>query len=258
MIVRTPKQREDLVEGGRRIGEVLAKVARAVVPGITTEELDDLAEKLIRDLGDEPSFLGYQPEGARRPFPATLCVSINDEVVHGIPSPSRKLKTGDIVSLDLGLTHHGLILDSAVTVPVGKVKPELLELIAATDAALEAGIAAARPGNRTGDISRAIGEAYKGTGFAIVRVLGGHGVGEHVHEEPFIANYGKGGDGVDIVPGMVLALEPIATLGKASVVLSQDGYTYRTKDGSAAAHSEHTILIEEKETVVLTRRPGEV
>ena len=239
------------------MGEVLSKVAAAAVPGVTTEELDDLAERLIRDFGDEPSFLGYQPEGAMRPFPATLCVSINDEVVHGIPSPVRTLKSGDIISLDLGLTHNGLILDSAITVPVGKVSPEALKLINASDVALAAGIAAARPGNRIGDISQAIGEAYKGTGFTIVKILGGHGVGEYVHEEPFIANYGKGGDGPKIVAGMVLALEPIATNGKAGVVIAPDGYTYRTKDGSLASHSEHTILIEDAGTIVLTHGAGE-
>jgi methionyl aminopeptidase len=258
MIVKNTKQREDLIEGGRRIAEVLTKVAEAVAPGVSTEELDDLAEKLIRDFGDEPSFLGYQPEGAGRPFPATLCVSINDEVVHGIPSPTRMLKEGDIISLDLGLTHNGLILDSAVTVAVGNVAPKTRELMSATDAALEAGITAAKTGGRIGDISHAIEQAYKGTGFTIVRVLGGHGVGEHVHEEPFIANYGKGGDGPMIVPGMVLALEPIATTGKAGVYIASDGYTYRTKDGSLASHSEHTILIEKDSTIVLTRRKGEV
>lgn len=257
MIIKSAKQREDLIEGGKRMGEVLSKVAAAVAPGVTTEELDDLAEKLIRDFGDEPSFLGYQPEGATRVYPATLCVSINDEVVHGIPSASRVLKSGDIIGLDLGLTHNGLVLDSAITVPVGKVKPEVQKLVVASNVALEAGIAAARPGARIGDISHAIGEAYKGTGFSIPRILGGHGVGEHVHEEPFIGNSGRAGEGPKIVAGMVLALEPIATNGKASVVLAPDGYTYRTKDGSLSSHSEHTILIEENETIVLTRRPGE-
>jgi methionyl aminopeptidase len=257
MIARTEEQREALVEGGRRLGVVLEKLAAAAVPGVSTEELDDLAEKLIRDGGDEPSFLGYRPEGAARPYPAALCISVNDEVVHGIPSASRKLKEGDIVSLDLGLTHKGLILDSALTAPVGKVSDEVRNLIVTTEAALGAGIAAAKVGGRTGDISHAIELAYKGSKFAIVKVLGGHGVGEHLHEEPFISNYGTAGTGSEIVPGMVLALEPIATLGKGSVILAPDGYTYRTKDGSLASHSEHTILIESDRTIVLTRRASE-
>jgi methionyl aminopeptidase len=258
MIVKNAKQREDLIEGGRRLGEVLTKVAAAAVAGVTTEALDDLAEQLIRDGGDEPSFLGYQPAGASRAFPATICISINDEAVHGIPSPERKLKEGDIVSLDLGLTHNGLILDSALTVAVGKVSTEAENLIAACDAALEAGIAAAKVGGRIGDISNAIEQSYKDTPFSIVKILGGHGVGEHVHEEPFVPNYGKAGEGEEIVEGMVLALEPIASTGKAGVIQRPDGYTYATRDGSLASHSEHTILIEKSGTTVLTRRAGEL
>jgi methionyl aminopeptidase len=178
--------------------------------------------------------------------------------VHGIPNEnSQTLKEGDIVALDLGLTHEGLIVDSAVTVAVGTTDKESYALMDATRDALEAGIAAAKVGNRIGDISHAIEEAYKGTPFSIVKVLGGHGVGERVHEEPFIANFGHEGTGPEIEPGMVLALEPIANLGKAAVALASDGYTYRTKDGSRSAHYEHTILVEESGTTVVTRRPSE-
>lgn len=256
MIVRTPEERETIVEAGKRLGAVLEALEHEVRPGVTTAELDAHAERLIRERGDEPSFKGYAPEGASYPFPAALCVSVNDEVVHGIPS-DRVLREGDIVTLDLGLTHGGLIVDSAVTVPVGTVDPKVRRLLATTRQALEDAMAAARPGARIGDISAATGRAFAGTGFSVVKSLGGHGVGGGVHEEPWIANDGHPGTGPEIVPGMVLALEPIANLGKASVLLAPDDYTYRTRDGSKSAHFEHTILVEEARTLVVTRRPSE-
>jgi methionyl aminopeptidase len=251
---------EGLKEAGRRFGVILDKVADAAKAGVSTRELDALSEKLIRDGGDVPSFKGYRPEGAPRAFPATLCISVNDEVVHGLPG-DRVLKDGDIVSLDLGLTHDGYVMDSAVTIPVGgmeKVSKEAQNLMRATQASLESAILAARVGNRTGDISHATEEAFKGTGFSVVKQLGGHGVGAEVHEEPFISNAGHPGTGPEIVPGMVLALEPIANVGKAGVMIAPDGFTYRTKDGSLSAHFEHTILVLEDETIVLTRRPSEL
>ncbi|HEX5775035.1 MAG TPA: type I methionyl aminopeptidase [Candidatus Paceibacterota bacterium] len=258
MIVRTPEERATLIEAGRRLGAVLEEVAAMVSPDVTVDTLDARARDLIHAGGDEPAFEGYMPEGARRKYPATLCVSVNDEVVHGIPNESpRTLKEGDVVALDLGLTHNGIIVDSALTVPVGKVSKEAHALMDATRAALEKAIEAARPGARIGDISHATGAAFKGTGFSVVKALGGHGVGRAVHEEPFIANDGHPGTGPEIVPGMVLALEPIANAGKASVAIAPDGYTYRTKDGSISAHFEHTILIEEAGTLVVTRRPSE-
>jgi methionyl aminopeptidase len=258
MIVRTPEQREGIIESGRRLGIVLEKVASMVAPGVSVDELDREAERLIREGGDTPAFKGYTPEGGGRPYPATLCVSVNEEVVHGIPNENpRILKEGDIVALDIGLTHKGFITDTAVSVPVGKVSKESYELMNATQAALEAAIAAARPGNRIGDISHATEQAFAGTGFSVVKMLGGHAVGEHVHEEPFIANAGHPGTGPEIVSGMVLALEPIANAGKASVVIAPDGYTYRTRDGSRSAHFEHTILVEDEGTIVVTRRPSE-
>lgn len=259
MIVRTKEDREGVIESGRRLGVVLEEVGKLVAPGVSTEELDRLAEKLIREGGDEPAFLDYTPERAARPYPATLCVSVNDEVVHGIPNEApRILKKGDIVALDLGLIHKGYVSDSAITVAVGDVDATSKKLMQVTKKALEAGIKAARPGNRVGDISHAIESVYKGTGFSVVKVLGGHGVGGSVHEEPWIANVGRPGTGPEIEEGMVLALEPIANAGKGSVVLASDGYTYRTKDGSRSAHFEHTILVEKNTTLVVTRRPSEV
>lgn len=258
MIVRTPEERAGIIESGRRLGVILEQLERMVAPGVSTNDLENEALRLILEGGDLPAFKGYTPEGARRPFPAALCVSVNEEVVHGIPNENpRTLKEGDIVSLDFGIIHKGLYTDSAVTVPVGKIGKQAQELIAATDYALEEGIKMARPGNRIGDISNAIERAFKGTTFSIVKVLGGHAVGRKVHEEPYISNFGHAGTGEEIVSGMVLALEPIANAGKGSIILSPDGHTYRSRDGSISSHSEHTILIEDKETIVVTRRPNE-
>jgi methionyl aminopeptidase len=257
MIIRTAEERAAAVEAGRRLGAVLEEVAKAVRPGATTRALDELAEKLIRDGGDLPAFQGYTPAGAAYPYPTTLCVSVNDEVVHGIAG-DRALVQGDIVSLDLGLSHEGIIVDSALTVPVGGPSKADLALMRATEAALEAAMDAARPGARTGDLSHIIGQTLKDAGVAPVRDLGGHGVGLAVHEEPFIANDGHEGTGPELEAGMMLALEPIANTGKAAVILGSDGYTYRTKDGSRSSHHEHTILVEEDgPALVLTRRPSE-
>jgi methionyl aminopeptidase len=256
MTIKTAEERANLLEAGKRLGVILETVAKAVHPGVTTKELDTLADTLITEGGDFPCFKSYQPEGASYPYPSALCISVNDEVVHGIPS-DRVLHEGDIVSLDLGLKHNGIIVDSAVTVPVGKVDSASYKLMDATLGSLEAAIAAARPGARIGDVSHATEKAFEGTGFAVVKMLGGHGVGEHVHEEPFISNVGHPGTGPEIVSGMVLALEPIANMGKHHVDILEDDYTFVTRDGSRSAHFEHTILIEDEGTIVVTRRPNE-
>ncbi len=258
MIAKTETQKTQLVEAGRRLGVVLESLASLVAPGVSTATLEKESVRLITEGGDVPAFLDYTPEGAKRPYPASLCVSVNDEVVHGIPNEEpRLLKEGDIVALDLGLIHEGYVMDSALTVSVGKTDPVAHALMRATQASLERAIDAARVGNRIGDISHATEAAFDDTGFAVVRVLGGHGVGGAVHEEPYIANFGHPGTGEEIVEGMVLALEPIANEGKAAVVLARDGYTYRTRDGSRSAHFEHTILVTKDEPLVLTRRPSE-
>lgn len=253
MTITSDTERAHLIEAGKRLAFVLAALRAAALPGVTTEELDDLAEQLIVSGGDEQCFLGYTPEGAGRPYPATLCVSINDEVVHGIPNESVKiLKEGDIVGLDLGLRHEGIVVDAAITVAVGQVSDEVQKLLYATENALAAGIEAAKPGNHVGDIGAAIQREIEGAGFKVIKELGGHGVGDLVHEEPFIPNYGKPGEGELLEEGMVLALEPISAAGKAAVTLAPDGYTYRTKDGSKSAHFEHTILIEKGGALVVT------
>ena len=253
MIIKSAEERENLIEAGKRLARILAVLRAKVAPGVTAEALDDLAEQLIRDDGDSPAFLGYTPEGASRPYPAALCVSINDEIVHGIPNESEKiLKEGDIVGLDFGLEHEGVIVDAAITVPVGNINEESKKLIHATENALIAGTAKAVPGNHLGDISHAIQEEIERGGFSVVKSLGGHGVGDFVHEEPFIPNFGKAGEGELLQEGMVLALEPISSAGKAAVVLAPDGYTFRTKDGSRSAHFEHTILLEKDGARIIT------
>ncbi len=254
MIITNSTQRVDLIEAGKRLASVLQALRKATVPGVTTADLEDIAVQMIRDGGDEPCFLGYAPEGADRPFPAALCASINDEIVHGIPNENSKtLKEGDIIGLDLGLRHNGMIVDSAITVAVGEIDDASKKLMRATEEALTAGIAAAKVGNHVGDISNAIQAVIEGAGLKVIKELGGHGVGEKVHEEPFVPNFGTRGTGELLEEGMVLALEPISTAGKASIIIDADGYTYRTKDGSRSAHFEHTILIEKGGVVVVTR-----
>lgn len=252
-MVYKEKEIEVIREGGKRLAAVLRKVAKEVRPGISTKELDNLAEKLIRDGGDEPAFLNYTPDGAKFPYQATLCVSVNNEVVHGIPSDKRILKDGDIVGLDLGLRHKGFFTDMAMTVPVGGIDKEAKKLIKVTKESLAKGIAAARSGGFVGDIGEAIENFVKPHGYWIVKILGGHGVGKKVHEDPYVPNYGKSGTGQKLVPGMILALEPMLNEGTDKVFLDNDGYTFKTKDGKRSAHFEHTILITEGKAEILTK-----
>ncbi|GMQ95041.1 MAG: type I methionyl aminopeptidase [Patescibacteria group bacterium] len=241
-----------LREGGKRLALILSEVRKMVAPGVTTKELDRLAERLIREGGDEPAFLEYQPEGAPVPYPATLCVSVNDEVVHGIPG-TRILEEGDIVGVDLGLRHKELFVDMAKTVPVGRIDASAASLIDETEKALSLGIAAARATAHVGDIGYAIERYAKGRGFGIIEDLGGHGVGHGVHEEPFIPNFGRKGEGPKLRVGEVLALEPMLSEGSKNVFLSADDhFTFKTADGKRSAHFEHTILVTEGEAEILT------
>lgn len=254
---------KNLRESGKRLAKIMKKLGEAVVPGVTTLELDKLAYDLMvnsvegkRD-NDKPALLNYHPYGASYPYPATLCVSVNDEVVHGIPG-ERKLKEGDIVSIDTSFNHKGMITDHTITFPVGKIKKEDEELLKVAKEALSAGIKMAISGNRTSDISKAIenhiiSEGKKlGKNFGIVRILAGHGVGYKVHEDPIIPNYDDGVKGVKLVPGMVLAIEPMVNLGSDDVELLEDGYTFKTVDGKRSAHFEHTILITNDKPEILT------
>lgn len=240
-------------EGGKRHAEILRALAEMVAPGVSTLVLEEEALRLIKAHGDKPAFLGYSPAGAMRPFPAALCVSINDEIVHGIPNEAERiLLEGDMVSLDLGLVHNGFITDSAVTVPVGAVDDESRKLLDVAKRALEAGIRAAKPGNHTGDIGAAIMKVVEGTGFSLANDLAGHGVGYAVHEDPFVPNVGVPGEGDELVPGMVIAIEPMVNVGGAEIADTDDGYTIVTADGSKSAHFEHTIAITEKGNIILT------
>lgn len=232
------------------VAAVLAELEAMVAPGVTTADLDRAAEKLTREGGAEPAFKGY------RGYPATLCASVNDEVVHGIPSPSRALKPGDIVSLDMGVKLDGFFGDSAVTVPVGPVPPETEALLAATREALGLGIAQAQVGGRLSDIGHAIQTCVEGRGFSIVREFVGHGIGERLHEEPQIPNYGSPGRGPKLAAGMVLAIEPMVAMGRPETRVLGDGWTAVTRDGSLAAHFEHTIAVTAEGPLVLTARDG--
>lgn len=252
----TIKTKEDIAilrEGGKRHAVILHELANMVKPGINASELNARADKLIAENGDKSAFLNYKPKGAKRAYPASLCVSVNDEVVHGIPNEENKiLKEGDIVTLDLGLNHKGLFTDMAVTVPVGVVSSELEKLLRITKEALMAGIKVAKGGKRIGDISVTIQRFAIANDYGIVEELAGHGVGYDVHEDPYVPNYGKAGKGELLKPGMVIAIEPMFNLGTKKVVLDDDDYTYRTFDGKPSAHFEHTVLITKGDAEILT------
>ncbi|MEK7184594.1 MAG: type I methionyl aminopeptidase [Patescibacteria group bacterium] len=251
------KKKEDiqiLKEGGKRHAEILNHLKGMIRPGMSARALDEEAYRMIIEKGDIPAFLNYQPHSAKRPFPASLCVSVNDEIVHGIPNEKEKIfKEGDIVSIDLGLIHRDLITDSAITVPVGNISKELETLIDSTEKAMFAGIRVAKGGNRVGDISVAIERIALAHKYGVVEELAGHGVGYYVHEDPFIPNFGEAGKGEVLKPGMVIAIEPMFNLGSRHIKLDDDGYTYRTKDGKQSAHFEHTILITKGDAEILTK-----
>jgi methionyl aminopeptidase len=242
----------------RRSGAITAETIEAVVeavrPGVTTEELDAIAERRIRDAGAVPSFLGY------RGFTKTICASVNDEIVHGIPSNERVLREGDLLSLDFGAIWEGFHSDSAVSVFVGGQAPteEAARLVKITEACLDAAIATIEPGGRLSDIGHAIESVAESAGFGIVREYGGHGIGRALHEDPFIQNWGPAGRGPDLRPGLVVAVEPMLTLGGEETRQLADGWTVVTADGSLSAHFEHTIAVTEDGPEVLTARRSSV
>ncbi len=251
--LKTKEEIEILREGGKRLGRILSTLGTKVVPGVSNFFLEDEALRLIEEGGDKPAFLGYRPQGASRDFPASLCLSINDEIVHGIPNETKRIiKEGDIVSLDLGLIHCGLITDAAITVPAGKIDEEARMLIDTTKRALYAGIEAAKPGKNIGDIGVAISRVVDASGFSLAEDLVGHGVGHKVHEDPFVPNFGEPGQGEKLVPGLVIALEPMVNTGTAKIKVLSDGYTIKTRDGSRSAHFEHSIAITEEGNIILT------
>jgi len=251
--IKTKEEIATLREGGKRHALILRELATMVKPGVRASDLEDRARELIAKSGDKSAFFDYRPSGAKRPYPAVLCVSVNDEVVHGIPNESEKIfREGDIVSIDLGLIHNDLVTDAAVTVPVGSIAPGIQKLLEVTEKALYAGIKVAKGGARIGDIGNAVSRVAASQGYGVVEELSGHGVGYSVHEDPFVPNFGEAGKGDILKPGMVLAIEPMFNLGTKEVVVDDDGYTYRTADGKPSAHFEHTIVITKGDAEVLT------
>jgi methionyl aminopeptidase len=241
--IKSPREIETMAAAGRIVAETLALVARTVRPGISTEELDRVAEGFIRSHpGAKPSFKGLYD------FPATLCTSINQEVVHGIPSSKRVLQPGDLLSVDVGVWLDGLHADAAATFPVGKVSPDAERLLAVTRQALTAGVAEARAGNHVGDIGHAVQQVAEGAGYSVVRELVGHGIGSSFHEDPQVPNYGKPRRGPRLMPGMTIAIEPMVNAGAAEIRTLEDKWTVVTEDGSLSAHFEHTVAIGENGT----------
>lgn len=234
---KTNEEIELLRESNLLVGKTLGEIAKIVRPGISTLDLDSVAEEFIRSHGAVPGFLGYGG------FPNTLCISVNDEVVHGIPSANRILQEGDIVSVDCGVLKNGYYGDSAYTFEVGQVKPEVHELLKVTKEALYKGIEQAVVGRRVGDIGSAVQNYCEAHGYSVVRELVGHGVGKELHEDPQVPNYGSRGQGVKLKQGMVIAIEPMINLGKRNVVMNRDGWTIRTADGLPSAHFEHTVAV---------------
>ncbi|MFZ0819710.1 MAG: type I methionyl aminopeptidase [Candidatus Acidiferrales bacterium] len=251
IVCKSSNELETMHQAGLIVWEVLNELRMTVAPGVSTLDLDRIAEKRSAERGARPAFKGY------RGYPAALCASINEEVVHGIPSASRKLREGDIISLDFGVEVDGYFGDAAVTVPVGKVKPEVETLLRVTREALDKAIESARVGNRLSDIGSAVQQWVERHGFSVVREFVGHGIGTHMHEEPNVLNYGEPGHGPRLQEGMVLALEPMVNMGGASVKVLSDEWTAVTVDGKPSAHFEHTVAITAAGPWILTR-PKEV
>jgi len=266
ILIKTPKEIEIMRQGGRILARILNEVAKAVKPGISTKELDKLASELIFLSGAKPAFLGY--EG----FPAALCTSVNEEVVHALPS-ERKLKEGDIIGLDLGILYPaencfvcpfakecstqdslvGFYTDMAMTVPVGKSEPKAAKIIKVAEKALEIGFEKIKPGNHIGDISFAIQQYVEKQGFSVIRDLVGHGIGKELHEDPKIPNFGQPNTGPELKVGMTLAIEPMITAGQYKIKKSKDGFGYETIDKSLAAHFEKTVAVTEDGYEILTK-----
>lgn len=248
--LKSPREIDTMAAAGKIVADTLALMERSARPGVSTKDLDRQAEEFIRSHpGARPSFKGLYD------FPATLCTSINSEVVHGIPSAKRVLKEGDLISVDVGVQLEGLHADSAATFPVGSVPPEAQRLLQVTKDALAAGIAQAKAGNHVGDIGHAVQQVAEGAGYSVVREMVGHGIGSAFHEEPQVPNFGKPKRGARLVPGMTIAIEPMVNVGGAEIRTLSDKWTVVTVDGSLSAHFEHTVAIGEsgEQARILTR-----
>ncbi len=252
---KTSEEIEILKEAGTKLALILKELAKVAVVGMTTLSLDDRAMELVEEYGVEPVLLGYHPDFADRPYPAAVCISVNNCVQHGIPSEEIVLEEGDTVNIDMSLAYKGMIVDSGITVGVGEIDDEARRLLACTQEALAHGIKAAKVGGHIGDISAAIQTFVESRGFSVVEVLCGHGVGYAVHEEPTIPNFGKAGTGPEIEVGHVYAIEPIVNVGKPDVFFDDegDGYSVYTQDESWSAHFEHTVAMTEDGPVILTK-----
>lgn len=247
IITKSPIEIKAMREGGRILSKIMKQIVKAVKPGISTLSLDTKAEELIAKQGGKPAFKGYKG------FPNTLCVSINDEVVHGIPKNDRLIEGGDVVKLDCGIRYNGYFTDMATTVVVGEVPKKVEKLIETTRQALDKGIAEAKIGNNLGEIGHAIEEHVTKAGFSVVRDLVGHGVGLSLHEEPKVPNYGEPKEGPTLEGGMTLAIEPMVNMGSYEIMVEEDGWTAKTKDGKLSAHFEHTVAITKSGPQILTR-----
>jgi len=273
MLIKSKQDIENLKENGRLMGEILAVLAERCRPGVTAWEIDQLAEKMIRKVGGRPAFKGYKTHVADRPFPNTICASVNEELVHGIARKDLVLKAGDIFSIDIGMVWpasakatagkpakmKGVYSDTALTVAIGEIPEKTKKLLAVTKQALEEGIKAAQPGNSVAAIGRAVENYVNSQGkYGIVRDLVGHGVGHAVHEDPHVPNYyDRKLESTFLEPGMVIAIEPMISLGTHKIETMPDGWTIKMADNSLSAHFEHTVIITEKGNFVATRRPGE-
>jgi methionyl aminopeptidase len=248
IVCRSAAELEQMREAGRLVGEVLAELMAHVAPGVTTADLDALAEKRIMRAGAVPAFKGYHG------YPATICTSINEEVIHGIPSGRRVLNEGDVISIDVGASLNGYYGDSAMTLPVGQVSEEAATLLRITEEALYKAIECVRPGGRISDIGHAVQHHVEAYGFSVVREFVGHGIGQRMHEEPQVPNYGEPGRGPRLAEGMVLAIEPMVNAGKPAVKVLADGWTAVTRDGGLSAHFEHTVAVTADRPWILTAR----
>ncbi len=246
IVLKSPDEIKKMSEACRIVAEVLDSIRKSVAPGITTKEIDGIAETYIVARGAKPAFKGY------RNYPATVCASVNEQVVHGIPSP-KKLKNGDIVSIDIGAFYKGFYGDAAITLPVGEINSAAAKLVTVTEQALQSGLEKVVAGNRLSDVSSAIQGQAESAGFSVVRNFVGHGIGRELHEDPQIPNYGKPGNGPQLREGMTLAIEPMVNAGGWEVNILDDGWTAVTRDGSLSAHFEHTIAVTKNGCVILTK-----
>jgi len=247
IVCKSAAEIEKMRRAGHLVRQILDALRDAVAPGISTMDLERMAERMIRDAGAKAAFKGYYD------YPCVLCTSINQEIVHGIPNEKRILRPADVVSIDCGAVLDGYFGDAAVTVPVGEIGAEVRKLLAVTEASLHRGIAAALNGNTVGDIGSAVQRYVEANGFSVVREFVGHGIGTRMHEDPQVPNYGAPGRGAKLRPGMVLAIEPMVNAGLPGAVVLEDGWTAVTEDGSYSAHFEHTVAIAEDGPVILTQ-----